>query len=391
MDKQTEIDIVKQCLADGITKPSEILKRLNLKYGDSEYKNTHKRVTKVVKRLSQPTFEQKLEEHNHLPTDNWQHGWLKTKEASIFIRNDRGTINFEEVISDLFSKHIKETEVKPKAAIEVVQSEVFDRLVIADMHIGLDPNKSGNSMYPMKWGREEIEEAKQSIINKVIEKQVGNVLYFDNLGDYLDGYEGRTTRGTHSLEQNLSTSEMFTLGVDWMMELLIEFSSIYDRIIVRNITNDNHAGNFAHICGIAIQKLIELKFDNVEFINQTKFIDHYSVGNHLFLLCHGKDKSLMKYGFGSIPNKDNIHKIENYISAHKLNIEKDIFIEFSKGDSHLYNADNGSSDIFAYISYPTLAPNSEWITTNFKKGKRGFVFYNIEMNKDNKSIHPIYL
>jgi hypothetical protein len=97
----------------------------------------------------------------------------------------------------------------------------------------------------------------------------------------------------------------------------------------------------------------------------------------------------MKYAFSAIPSKDNIHKIENYISNQRL--DRDCFIEFSKGDSHIYNADNGSSDLFSYISYPTLAPNSEWITTNFKKGKRGFVFENVEYNSNNKSIHPIYI
>ena len=383
--------IIQSEISNGNTSIMAILAKLGITNSSQTYERDRKRVRDEIRRSKQPTFERALEANNHLPSENWQHGWLKTKEASVFIRNDRNDINLEEVISELFDKHITAKQTTIKQLISVEPKDTFDRLVITDVHIGLDPNKSGDSMYPMKWGVEEINQAKYSIIRTVNNSKSSNVLYFDNLGDYLDGYEGKTTRGGHSLEQNMSTEQMFTVGVEWMLELIENFAQTYEKVIVRNLCNDNHSGNFSLICGVAIQKLCELKFDNVEFINQKKFIEHYQVGSHVFLLSHGKDKSLMKYGFGSVPNKDNIHKIENYISAHKLNSAENTNIEFSKGDSHLYNADNGSSDIFAYISYPTLAPNSEWITTNFKKGKRGFVFYNIELETSNKTITPIYL
>jgi len=304
------------------------------------------------------------------------------------VGNNKEELDFEEILNNIFEKYFEGTPTPVR--ITPIKSKSFDRLVISDAHIGLDPNKSGNSMYPMKWGKKEIDQTKEDIISQVLLNKRSDILYIDNLGDYLDGYESHTTRGGHHLEQNLSTSEQFTIGVEFMLFLFEIFCNEYKYVYLSNITNDNHAGNFGLICGIAIKKIAELKFNNVEVYNQEKFIEPYKRGSHLFLLCHGKDKSLMRYGFSAVPTKDNIHKIENYISSSKLNTEG-LFVEFSKGDSHIYNADMGSSDLFVYISYPTLAPNSEYITTNFKKGKRGFVFYNIPYDSQNIVIHPFYL
>jgi len=342
------------------------------------------------------SFQQALIEAGHT-NSKWSHGWLKTKvnvdgvdkDVSVFQRNENGGLDLEEILNDIFEKYFKGTPTPIR--ITPTQSESFDRLVITDIHIGLDPNKSGNSMYPMKWGVDEINLAKEKIINEVLLNKKSDILYIDNLGDYLDGYEAQTTRGKHHLDQCLNTAQQFSVGVEFMIDLFNVFCREYKYVYYTNITNDNHAGNFGLICGIAIKQLAELKFNNIEVYNQEKFIEHYKRGNHLFLLCHGKDKSLMRYGFLAVPNKDNIHKVENYISTNRLNNYGEVFIEFSKGDSHIYNADMGSSDLFTYISYPTLAPNSEYITTNFKKGTRGFVFHNISYKERKSSIHPIYL
>ena len=342
------------------------------------------------------SFQKALIEAGH-ENSKWSHGWLKTKvnvdgvdkDVSVFQRNENGGLDLEKVLNDIFEKHFNGATIPER--IIPTKSESFDRLVITDVHIGLDPNKSGNSMYPMKWGVNEINQTKEKIINEVLLNKKSDILYIDNLGDYLDGYEAQTTRGGHHLDQCLNTAQQFSVGVEFMIELFDVFCREYKYVYYTNITNDNHAGNFGLICGISIKRVAELKYNNIEVYNQEKFIEHYKRGNHLFLLCHGKDKSLMKYGFLAVPNKDNIHKVENYISTNRLNNHGEVFIEFSKGDSHIYNADMGSSDMFTYISYPTLAPNSEYITTNFKKGTRGFVFHNICYNERKSSIHPIYL
>lgn len=354
-------------------------------------KNNLPQKTSTFLKQQRDSAHQALKEHTEasgIPLDDVKHYWHKSEHFSLFVGNNKEDLDLESILADIFERYFEGATTPLR--ITPIKSKSFDRLVISDTHIGLDPNKSGNSMYPMKWGKKEIDQTKEDIVSQVLLNKRSDILYIDNLGDYLDGYEAHTTRGGHHLDQNLNTSEQFTIGVEFMLFLFDVFCKEYKYVYLSNITNDNHAGNFGLICGIAIKKIAELKFNNVEVYNQEKFIESYKRGSHLFLLCHGKDKSLMRYGFSAIPTKDNIHKIENYISSSKLNTEG-LFVEFSKGDSHIYNADMGSSDLFAYISYPTLAPNSEYITTNFKKGRRGFVFYNIPYDSQNIVIHPFYL
>lgn len=338
--------------------------------------------SKVARIKNKSTFEKTLKDNNLLPTNNWEYGWVKTKENSIFVRNPENQFNLQELITECLS-------IIPKAEkkeISVEKNQTFDRLIITDVHIGLDTNKSGVALYGTEWNKEKLF-FDLSEIDKIEIKS--NEIYIDCLGDFLDGYDGLTTRGGHSLEQNMSTKEQFKNGVEFFLQLCNFISKKYQKVTINFLTNDNHGGSFAEIFGYTIEKLLPLHFSNINVNIQNEFINYYDVGNHTFILCHGKDKKFMKYGFSATPTKDNIQKVENYIFQKRINLDR--FIEFSKGDSHLYISSNGSSDIFDYVSYPTFAPNSEYVTTNFKKGKRGFVFQTIDYEKNIKTITPYYL
>ena len=47
--------------------------------------------------------------------------------------------------------------------------------------------------------------------------------------------------------------------------------------------------------------------------------------------------------------------------------------------------DYATSDDFDYCNYPAFSPSSDWVQTNFKKGRSGFVFYNIDYNENLKN------
>ena len=66
------------------------------------------------------------------------------------------------------------------------------------------------------------------------------------------------------------------------------------------------------------------------------------------------------------------------------------FLEFSKGDSHQMLFDYCTSDDFDYCNYPAFSPSSEWVQTNFKKGRSGFVFSTIEFDSNIKEIKPYF-
>ena len=64
----------------------------------------------------------------------------------------------------------------------------FDTLTYTDVHVGMDTDKSKNSMYPIVWNKEEILKACDKIIEKTIQNKQSDTLIIDELGDFLDGY-----------------------------------------------------------------------------------------------------------------------------------------------------------------------------------------------------------
>jgi hypothetical protein len=49
-----------------------------------------------------------------------------------------------------------------------------------------------------------------------------------------------------------------------------------------------------------------------------------------------------------------------------------------------------SSDEFDYFNFPAFSPSSEWVQTNFKKGRSGFVFFQIDLTCNRKVVMPYF-
>jgi hypothetical protein len=315
-----------------------------------------------------------------VPNSAMKHLWFKTKEISAFVKNPNYVDAQEQIIKDLDFTSFYKDVVKP-VEVEKKKKKVgfFDRLVYTDTHIGMNVNPEGNSLYGGKWDAEELFERLKTIINHVVRHQKSNVLYIDDLGDYMDGWDGQTARKGHDLPQNMSNQQAFDCGISFKVQMVDELIKYYDKIIIHNICVDNHSADFGYIVNSAFKVIVELKYpSNVIVENQRKFIGHYKVGNFTFILTHGKDDKNLKFGFK--PKLDDVHekKINEYIDVNYL-FRQGITIEFSKGDSHQYLFDSTPSK-FNYYNYPALSPSSDWVQTNFSRGKSGFVFFNYTEN-----------
>lgn len=277
-------------------------------------------------------------------------------------------------------KDLKEVKVYPK----LPKIALFDRTVYTDTHLAMEPDKDGFSQYGGVWNEDEIHERAEIFVNKIVKEQKSNVLYLDDLGDFMDGWDGYTTRGGHKLPQNMDNQKAFDTGLAFKVKVADALIKHYDHITFRNMCEDNHGGAFGYVVNSAFKEIMKCKYPkNVEVINQRKFIDHYKVGNYVFITTHGKDSKDLKFGFKPFLDSKQIEKISDYIDEHYLNTPNSI-IEFSKGDSHQYLFDNSSSDKFNYYNYPAFSPSSGWVQTNFKKGISGFICFNYY--KDSRSI-----
>lgn len=276
------------------------------------------------------------------------------------------SFDFESIIK----KYIK--PIKQKKVKKFEGSKDFDTLTITDVHIGMDTDVDNNTMYSKEWNKEELMKSADIVIEKTLEEQESSILYVDELGDLLDGFNAQTTRGGHSLPQNMTNEECFDAALEFKLKILYGLVDNYQEIHFNNICNDNHSGAFGYFVNEAFKQIAELQFTNVTVTNHRKFINHYFVNDICFIITHGKDDKSLKFGFKPHLDLKGAEKIDQYCKQNKIYKNSDLVI-FKKGDSHQALFDICTSDDFYYFNYPALSPSSNWIKNNFKLGRRGFV------------------
>jgi len=248
----------------------------------------------------------------------------------------------------------------------------FDKLIITDVHVGMDTDIDNNTMYKGEWNKKELFKTADIIIQKTLEEQESNILYIDELGDLLDGFNAQTTRGGHSLPQNMTNEEAFDNALEFKLKILYGLIGNYETIHFNNICNDNHSGAFGYFVNEAFKQIAEIQFKNITVTNHRKFINHYFVKDICFVITHGKDDKSLKFGFKPALDLKGVEKIDQYLKQNGIYKESELII-FCKGDSHQALFDLCTSDDFYYFNYPALSPSSNWIKNNFKFGRRGFV------------------
>ena len=296
-----------------------------------------------------------------------------------------------EVVESFDFKSVIEKYIKPiilKKVDRKTYSKDFDTLTITDVHIGMETDIDNNTMYVKEWNKKELIKTADIVIEQTLEEQASSVLYVDELGDLLDGFNAQTTRGGHALPQNMTNEECFDAALEFKLKILYGLVNNYTEIHFNNICNDNHSGAFGYFVNEAFKQIAELQFKNVTVTNHRKFLNHYFVNDICFIISHGKDDKSLKFGFKPQLDLKGAEKIDQYCKQNGIYKEADLVI-FKKGDSHQALFDMCTSDDFYYFNYPALSPSSNWIKNNFKLGRRGFVNESFKGLKNYMKIHFI--
>lgn len=359
----------KYCITE--SEHNELLKIRNLNQSEfKEVKRTLNKEGEVITKVEKLTSKELIE----IPLNH------QIKRVSTNVATNQQWVITEpikevEIEKEIDFLSIFKDKIEPLQIMHKFKSTAkFDRAVFTDVHIGMDVNKDGFSLYDGEWNEDQIFKRLEIFVNEIIKNKKSNTLFINELGDYLDGYNGETTRGGHKLPQNMDNQKAFDVALQFKIKLIDALFLHYNKIKFVNICNDNHAGSFGYIVNSAFKTYIELKYpNNIEVINQRKFIDHYIVENRCFILTHGKDDKSLKFGFKPYLDAIQIEKIKNYIDEYKLH---DYQIEFSKGDSHQLLFDHTSSTAFEYQNFGAFSPPSDWVKTNFKNTLSSFTTMN---------------
>jgi hypothetical protein len=379
--KQRILDLYNQGFTSKTKIAKQLAKELDVPYND----NLRRKVSyNFHKALDTGIFDEC--ERVGIDPEKVKHYWYKGKNYSINVKGaEEGIqIDFDAIINSCISDRKKLDKIKFNPT-----SETFDRLVWTDVHVGMDASRKGLALYATDWNEKVLTSRIEEMIRFVLANKKSDLLIIDELGDFMDGWDGETTRKGHKLPQNMTNEEAFDAGLNAKMLLINTLASHYNHIICNNICEDNHSGSFGYVLNSAFKSVTDCVHPNVVINNHQKFINWYNVGKHTFVITHGKDSRNLKFGFKPQIDCRSIEKIDQFLKNNGIYKHAE-FIEFSKGDSHQALFDMCSSDDFYYFNYPAFSPSSEWVQTNFKKGRSGFVFQVIEKNSNNRSIHPYY-
>jgi len=247
---------------------------------------------------------------------------------------------------------------------------------IADEHVACSNDKA---LYDNLWNESEYRKRKTQVIDVLAAETIKHgefeKIIILSLGDDMDGWNAQTTRGGHSLPQNMTNREAIEaylkVNISIWDALMKHFSS--SQFECYNVSFSNHGGNsFDDAANIALKAYLDGRYpDQVDFRLCEKSIESFRYNNHNIHYTHGKDDKLMR---APMPlNLD--HKTEAYIKQymdlngyHHAEDEQNYFI---KGDIHQFNWNSGK--FFHYINCPSVMGSTDWIMRNFGLSKPGIL------------------
>jgi hypothetical protein len=233
---------------------------------------------------------------------------------------------------------------------------------ISDMHIGAEV--SDYSVYFNAYDSTEVEVRMIKILNHIFSLaksfNITNIVVC-NIGDSLDGYNAQTTRGGHNLPQNLNNKDQYKTYIGAMLGLFkgLSLSGYFNAINYVCVEGGNHDGDFGYVANKALEASLSYLNPEIEVRIFDKFIEHFTISTHTFMLCHGKDARDMFKNMPLTLNDKMENQINEYIDIHNLTGK----LHFIKGDLHRTAITYGKK--FRYKSVSSFFGSSEWIHKNF--------------------------
>ena len=235
-------DIILDLRLKGKTFP-EISKLLRDKYSISVDRKTINDF--VIRSGSKDAFAKKLEDNDFAMPDNWSHGWLKTKEASIFIRNKEGIIEFDQMREDFIKDMSEHSPNHNSFKREKIKDKHLLVIDIADLHVGKlsDPSETGDK-YNSKIAKKRAIEGVNGILQKASGFPIDKILFI--IGNdvlHVDNANKSTTSGTGQDVDGMWYKNYLTAR-DLYIEILEMLVEVADVHVVHNPSNHDYISGF---------------------------------------------------------------------------------------------------------------------------------------------------
>ena len=300
-------------------------------------------------------------------TNPYGGAWIKLKRKEKMFEEEHLDTLKELLTKELNPVYIRTPEIINDKALFIYGS---------DKHIGALTKE--DSIYTNKYDKDEM---RQRIVIQTLNQIQNNIriygqfdsLFIMDLGDALDGFNGKTTgglRGTssHTLPQQLNNREQHDFYVELHKELfdLIMMNQFAKNIYFVATSNSNHGGDFEYGAMKNLETYLNIKYPNIKTFISFKPFNHFIYGNHCIIFGHGKDDEDMKHGL-PLTLTD---KVENYFNDYiKINGLQNYNVSVITGDLHQSAETFGKS--IRYRKVLSQFGSSKWMHTNFGSGSPG--------------------
>lgn len=296
---------------------------------------------------------------------------------SIVTKNDGNELPDLDDVLEAIQKN-----VEPLPASDYVYYDSEDVTLVvfmSDKHIGAAIGE--NAPYEVEYNKEVLRERFKRVLAEIEEVDfnysIEHIVVVD-LGDALDGYNAQTTRGGHTLPQNMTNKEAFNTFVELHKEFYTSLVNlkIVEKISIVHLTESNHGGDFEYFATRALEEYINTLYKenpSIKFYTLPHFINPFSIAGNTYLLSHGKDSVDMRNGLPLTLDAKTNEYITNYVIDKGISFEG---LHFIKGDLHQASTQWGKH--FRYRNIPSMFGSSKWIMTNYGMTNPGCSFDLIE-------------
>jgi hypothetical protein len=315
--------------------------------------------------------------------------WINNKgKTSLQLRSNSSEFSRSDFLSEL----IKNTSIPPTLdnKIKIKSKDDKHTLLIysSDKHIGAEvtsdslfSNEYSDTIFAKRMDRLLLETVRLDSLY-----HFENIIFLD-LGDAADGMDGYTGSKSHKLPQNLTNREVFTTylqtHIDFFAKLTKHTSA---NLFYKTVGDSNHGGDMDWMMFVSTGLALNKSFPKVKVDIGSKFIEHFSINDHTFILCHGKDSKNLKKGLPKILDKKTELYIKSYIDSKNIRSK---FVHFIKGDLH--QAATEYSNFFRYKNVLSMFGASDWVQTNFMSNTKGVSFDILNTKTDTITEHTLFL
>lgn len=293
--------------------------------------------------------------------------------------------------SEEISKKLKQVFPNTLSAVKLPKPENYKEealfIYIGDDHCG---GILKNSLFGKEYNESIYNERLQSILQEIINlNKRFEKINIINLGDELDGWNGKTTRYDHDLG-SASNKEQFDFFVNARKRFYdaLFTSGLANQYTIYTLNNSNHTGlGLSYIASKALEMYISAKYPEVQNLNQPGFIDYMVYGNHVFGFTHGKDEKFMKSPFPlNLDHKTDLWLYDYY--SKNIDNPTEAWISTIKADIHKFNINMGKSG--RYVNVPSISSGSQWIEHNFGDSVPGALLEIVKPNSKNIQTIPVW-